>query len=122
MSHTCPACEGRTFVTIYVPNVRKSGGVEYVSPIPAPTVPRNYRCTVCHGRGWVACLACCDDGEVAVADADGEFDHLEPCDCTRGKLIAEQRDIDAVKARWEATLPDYDAIAHANIAAGNEPW
>lgn len=43
-------------------------------------------------------------------------------DTTANRIREEQQRIDAEKAAHEATIPDYDSIAHANEAAGNEPY
>src|SRR5690606_42105420 len=49
---TCPTCEGRRTIETTVPNVKKYGGVEYVSSI-QPTKIRLDVCSACNGAGKV---------------------------------------------------------------------
>lgn len=121
MSHTCPGCDGLRTYAKTVPNVKKYGGVEYVSHPATKTLL--YPCATCHGSGKVNCLKCADTGYVEEYDyARGEWEGLYPCDCAAGTRMAEQDRIDAEKAAWEATRPNYDELAYANAATGNEPY
>ena len=49
---TCPTCGGRRTIETIVPNVRKYGGVEYVSNV-QPTKVRVDVCHACNGAGRV---------------------------------------------------------------------
>ena len=94
--HPCPACEGNRQYTVMVPNIQKSNGVTYHSPLP-PMVPRHYICETCSGRGRVDCLVCEDEGYVIDFTAPmmgpfpmlGRSSSMKPCiACDRGRTIA----------------------------------
>lgn len=48
----CPTCAGKRTIETEVPNVRKYGGVEYVSSV-QPTKIRLDVCSTCNGAGKV---------------------------------------------------------------------
>lgn len=48
----CPTCAGKRTIATEVPNVRKYGGVEYVSSV-QPTKIRLDVCSTCAGTGRV---------------------------------------------------------------------
>lgn len=79
---TCPGCGGTRTYTTTVPNVRKYGGVEYVSSI-QPTKTLVFPCAVCGGSGRVDCEACGDTGYVEEGTTEPEG--LYPCDCAAGQ-------------------------------------
>jgi DnaJ-class molecular chaperone len=73
------------------------------------------------------CERCNGEGKEATTEMyrGRRVDIFVPCWPCRGTgeiRVAEQQRIDADKAAHEATLPNYDAIAHAAVAAGEHPF
>jgi hypothetical protein len=80
-------------------------------PRPEPVIPAGrIRCNRCDGYG------------VEITGFAHEMPIEERCPACAGFGHREQRAIDADKAAFEATLPDYDAMAHAAVVAGHEPY
>jgi hypothetical protein len=91
-------------------------------------VPLEDRCLACNGFGHVApsCPHCRDTGKIILTewiDEDGEALHSYCyCGCSAGFRLHEVEAIDDEKVEHEASLPDYDAMAYAAVAAGHEPY
>jgi transcription initiation factor IIE alpha subunit len=113
---TCPNCHGRRTITETVAETRI--GVTHPNGWHMPpvkvqyetgrTVDRLFTCPQCQGTGH----------DLAAIWQRTAADTLTQSD----RAADEQRRIDAEKAEWEATRPDYAANSYANISADREPW
>lgn len=71
MKVTCPTCAGKRTIETTVPNVKKYGGVEYVSAV-QPAKVRVDVCATCVGLGFLRDVSLVDlgNGNVAIIDSE----------------------------------------------------
>lgn len=77
---TCPTCLGRRYLDADTRAIHAGARC-------GKDITLRFECETCHGRGFLRCGRCRDTGEVAVADCEGQYDGMEPCDCDAGKRI-----------------------------------